>query len=122
MSDVESGKPNIPASERPRLEAFGIAAKFALAVKLLEKPATHAVIEFGGPLLANRGPLGFLRSWPRRRVDGKHAHARVSGCSASAINWLDISKRIGPDPCRGGGPCFLELRNCSRARRRYDRG
>jgi hypothetical protein len=45
----------------------------------------------------------------RRRVDGKHAHARDFGCSASAINWLDISKRLGPDPCRGDGPCFLEL-------------
>src|SRR3977135_2248736 len=33
MSDVESGKPSIPASERPRVEAFGIPAKFALAVR-----------------------------------------------------------------------------------------
>jgi hypothetical protein len=51
--------PCIAASERPGVEAFGIAAKTARAVKLLGKPAAGAVVEFGGPLLANRGPPGF---------------------------------------------------------------
>ena len=59
MSDVESGKPSISASERPRVEAFGVPAKFALAIKLSENSAAGAVVEFGGPLLADRGPLDF---------------------------------------------------------------
>ena len=80
------------------MEAFGVAAKFALAVKLLKKPATHAVVEFGGPLLADRGSLGFCAHGLAAESMGTTLVPATSAARPMACNALPAASLGGPVP------------------------
>src|SRR5690349_1178358 len=102
---LKPANPCVTTWERPPMKPFGIAARFARALKLLEKTKTGAVIEFSRPLIANDNPLGFsahgtlplisrssLAAWKAtlEALWKSRIAARVVESSPESVDWIAL--------------------------------